>query len=86
MGDWIYYLTAMQMRDVAARISPITDIHTNTSLNDLLQREITNRKKPIANYLRQQPQHFFNSIVVGVYGGSPQWIDVAITLVSGKFM
>ena len=78
MGDWVYYLTSMRLQEVSDRIRPVTDMHTSASLNELLQREITDRKKDIAQYLIQHRQRFFNSIVVGVYGGSPQWIDIAI--------
>ena len=78
MGDWIYYITFITMREVAARISVVDDIHPSTSLKDLLQRMLTNNSKRIAEYLLGQEQRFFNAIVIGSYGGSPNWHDLSV--------
>ena len=78
MGDWIYYITFINMKEVASRISVVDDIHTSTSLKDLLQRMLTNNSKRIAEYLLGQEQRFFNAIVIGSYGGSPNWHDLAV--------
>src|SRR5688500_11450244 len=78
MGDWIYYITFMPMREIAARISVAEDIHTAETLKELLQRQLTNRSGEIESYLRTQPQRFFNALVVGTYGGKPQWHEVSI--------
>ena len=32
----------------------------------------------ISDYLLKQPQRFFNSLIVGVYGGSPNWYELEI--------
>ena len=78
MGDWAYYLGAMRMSDIASRISVAQEIHTSTSLRDLLQRSLTARSQNIATYLLRQDQRFFNSLVVGSYGGNPEWHEVSI--------
>ena len=78
MGDWVYYITFMPMREIAARISIAESIHSADSLKELLQRELTNRSREIETYLRDQPQRFFNALVVGTYGGQPQWHEVSI--------
>lgn len=78
MGDWIYYIAFITMREVAARISVVDDIHTSASLKDLLQRMLTNNSKRIAEYLLGQEQRFFNAIVIGSYGGSPNWHDLSV--------
>lgn len=77
MGDWIYYISFMKMRDIAQRIDVAEAIHESQSLNDLLQRALTARVE-IKKYLLTQTQRFFNSIIVGVYGGSPQWFELSI--------
>ncbi len=79
MGDWIYYISFMRMKDIADRISFAEEIHTNESLNDLLQRRLTERSKEIVQYLKTQEQRFFNSIIVGVYGGSPRWYELSVS-------
>lgn len=78
MGDWVYYLSFMSMRDIASRISVVDDIHTSQSLKDFLQRRLTDNSKKIATYLLGQEQRFFNAIVVGTYGGSPIWHEISI--------
>lgn len=78
MGDWIYYISFMRMKNVAERVDIAADIHESKSLNELLQRAVTSRTKEIINYLVTQEQRFFNSIIIGVYGGSPQWYELEV--------
>lgn len=78
MGDWVYYICLLEMRDIASRISIAEEIHISESLNDLLQRSLTDRSKDIAEYLLSQPQRFFNALVIGVYGGHPDWYELAV--------
>ncbi len=77
MGDWTYYISFMKMKDVAQRIDVAEAIHESHSLNTLLQRALKPRIE-IRNYLLTQEQRFFNSIIVGVYGGSPQWYELSV--------
>lgn len=78
MGDWIYYITFLRMQDIADRISIAAEIHTSETLKDFIQRQITDRAKQISEYLLEQPQRFFNALIVGVYGGSPNWYELSI--------
>ena len=78
MGDWNYYITFMRMADIADRVSTVEDIHTSKSLRELLQRRLTGRTKEIKEYLKTQPQRFFNALVIGTYGGNPQWRELQI--------
>jgi DNA sulfur modification protein DndB len=78
MGDWIYYVSSMRMTDIAVRVSYAEEIHKSKKLNELLQRQISDRKKYIVNYLETQDQRFFNSIIVGVYKGRPEWFELAV--------
>lgn len=78
MGDWIYYVTTMRLSEVAEKIDYAHDIHSNQSLNELIQRQLNkSRGKKIASYLIREKQRFFNAMVVGVYGGDPSWYDFA---------
>ena len=78
MGDWIYYVTTMRLSEVAQMIDYAHEIHSNQSLNQLIQRRLNeSRGKKISSYLLREKQRFFNSIVVGVYGGDPSWYDFA---------
>lgn len=78
MGDWIYYISFMKMKEIAARVDFAEDIHESRSLNDLLQRAVTSRSSEIVRYLLTQKQRFFNSIIIGVYGGSPRWVELTL--------
>jgi DNA sulfur modification protein DndB len=79
MGDWWYYVTTMTLKDVAAWIKRADEIHEKKELKTWIQRDITPaRTRLIADYLITHEQHFFNSIVVGIYGGDPDWYQVTL--------
>lgn len=79
MGDWTYYSTIMKFRDINERVKYAGEIHESKILQDLIQRELSPRSLEISNYLRTQPQRFFNSLIVGVYGGEPKWVELKIS-------
>jgi DNA sulfur modification protein DndB len=79
MGDWIYYTAVMKLKDIRDRVQFAEDIHKSKKLQEFIQRNLTSRDKEIADYLLKQPQHFFNSLIVGVYGGAPQWVELKVS-------
>ena len=78
IGDWVYYVTLLPFREVRNRILRNSEIHETRELEDWLQRDLTGRGNDIAGYLETQKQRFFNGIVVGVYGGEPQWYPLSL--------
>ena len=46
IGDWIYYVTFLQMGQIADQIHIAQEIHKSNVLKDMIQREITNRAWP----------------------------------------
>ena len=78
MGDWVYYVTFLRMEQIAERISIAQEIHSSKVLKNMIQAQIANRSKQISGYLLKQPQRFFNALIVGVYGGSPDWYELDI--------
>jgi DNA sulfur modification protein DndB len=84
MGCWVYYIGFMKMRDIADRISIVGDIHTGTSLQEFLQRQLSDRSVKITDYLLNQEQRLFNSLVVGTYGGKPEWFELGVKAKSAK--
>ena len=79
MGDWSYYVTVMKLKDVAERVKPVAEIHKTKVLSELIQRQLQARHaKNITDYLVKQPQRLFNALVIGVYGGSPEWYELAL--------
>ena len=79
MGQWWYYTSVMRMSDIVERVRIVGEIHRAKSLQELLQRQLTDRASGIAEYLTAQEQRFFNSLVIGTYGGDPKWYEVSIT-------
>lgn len=78
MGDWIYYVCFMRMTDISARVVVAEEIHKAKRLRELIQRELTDRAEDIAEYLVSEQQRLFNALVLGVYGGQPDWYDLRI--------
>lgn len=73
-GDWAYYSTLMPLNQVAARVDYADVIHVKKNLSDMIQRELkAGRAREIADYILANQDRFFNSLVVAVYGGTPQW-------------
>jgi len=80
MGDWAYYSVLMTLEELADRVTYAHQIRENNMLSDLIQRELkTGRAKEIADYLLQNDERFFSSIVVAVYKGDPVWHEFDIS-------
>ena len=74
MGDWVYYSCLMDLGELSSRVRYAEEIHKNKALSDMIQRRLmSNRGAQIAEYLKMQPERFFNSLVVATYGGQPNW-------------
>ena len=74
MGDWVYYSCLMDLKELSSRVHYAEEIHKSEALSDMIQRRLTEgRSAQIAEYLRTQRERFFNSLVVGTYGGKPNW-------------
>lgn len=80
MGDWWYYVTTMTFQDIATRVKRVKDIQETSSLRTWIQRELRDeRKREIAEYLQTQPQRLFNAIVLGLFGGAPDWYPISVS-------
>lgn len=77
-GSWIYYACLMPIHEINLRVGYATKIHTNNRpLSDLIQRSLEGpRAAKIANYLKTTGDRFFSSLVLAVYGGAPEWLEV----------
>lgn len=78
MGDWMYYVTILKFKDIAERVSMSFEVHESEKLSNWIQRQLTNRTTDITEYLESQEQRFFNSLILGIYGGSPSWQEIEI--------
>ncbi len=75
IGDWIYYQTVMPFTEVVDRIDNDHSIREYKSLDDYLQRDLSSRSKKIATYLKREKSRFFNSVIIGLFGGDPNWYN-----------
>ena len=74
MGDWIYYTCLMDIGELSKRVRYAEEVHSNKLLSDMIQRRLrSGRAAQIAQYLENQPERFFNALVVATYGGQPNW-------------
>ena len=74
MGNRAYYSCLMTLRELATRVNYAKEIHVNESLSDMIQRALEDkRSEEIAAYLQDNSDRFFNSLVVAVYDGEPNW-------------
>jgi DNA sulfur modification protein DndB len=81
IGEWIYYVTYLKFSDVAEWIKPTDEVHNSKKLAGWIQRRLDGQHtKAIVDYLITQPERFFNSIVVGIYGGTPIWAPLKVSV------
>lgn len=78
MGDWTYYITTMPLSELAVRIQRSKEIYEVKQMEDMVQRELTDRVGKIVDYLIHQSERFFNAIIVGVHEGEPEWYPIDI--------
>ncbi len=84
-GDWIYYLTSFTYKEVKENVKRVDDeLHKSKSLNELIQRSLTDNVNSIARYIENQKEHFFNALVLAVYDGDPQWHEVELDYGEGE--
>ena len=78
MGDWIYYPCLMKLKDIAEKVRFADQIYESKTLSEMVQRELKDRwGNEIKEYLLSQEQRFFNSLIVAVYEGEPNWYDIS---------
>ncbi len=79
MGIWDYYVGTLSFSDIDKYVKKIDqELHKSKTLSDLIQRSITDNYLNIKDYLLNQDERLFNSLVLAVYGGDPQWVEVEL--------
>ena len=75
MGDWVYYSALVSFSEISKRLQYAQEIPQGKGgLSEGTQRQVKNKRgEEIAEYIRAQPEYFFNSLVVAVYDGEPRW-------------
>jgi DNA sulfur modification protein DndB len=79
VGDWNYYVTTLSFEEVSSLIKAPDEIHERKKLAEWIQREaIDSHAEAIAQYIVGNSQRFLGSLIVGVYGGSPNWTPLNV--------
>lgn len=79
LGEIVYYTASFTFKQIAECVKKVDDeLHTSTSLKDQLQRSLTKNYESITNYILSQKEHFFNSLVLAVYDGEPEWNEIEV--------
>ena len=77
IGNWIYYATFLRMEQIVD-VHITYGIYSSNVLKEMIQKEVSKRAISFTDYLLNQAQPFFNSLVIGVQGGSPDWYELEI--------
>lgn len=78
MGSWSYYAGFMRMRDIAERVEVSEGLNLLNPASGTRKNEPSQRSCDIAQYLQTHEQRFFSTIVIGTYGGNPQWYELDV--------
>ncbi len=79
IGNWVYYSSLMTAKQISESVSTVKEIREAETLDEVLQRKLKERKHDIARYLLGHDSRFFNSIILGVFDGVPDWIEFDLT-------
>ena len=77
IGNWIYYSAILTFKEISERIQFPSEVYRNKNLSDMIQRNLkAKRATDIKDYLLENNERFFGSIIVGAYGGKPEWHEI----------
>jgi len=77
IGNTVYYATNLTFKQVSELVKRVdSELHTSNSLKEEIQRSLTDNYKQIKEYILNREDHFFDSLVLAVYDGDPQWTEV----------
>ena len=84
IGTWIYYTVVIPFTELY-RIDTDHKIKEDKELDKWLQRGLGDRVDNIKDYLLNENERFFNTIIVGVYGGNPDWYSLDLTVLNEMY-
>lgn len=77
IGSWTTYNCMMRLSDIANLVNFAEELHKIEKLSDKIQRELSEERAiEISNYLLENEDRFFNSLVVAIYNGDPNWHEI----------
>lgn len=86
IGIWCYYVAVLSFEDISRYVKKVDEeLHQSKTLSDMIQRSITDNYLNIKDYLLTQDERFFNSLVLAVYDGEPEWVEVELNYKGEEF-
>lgn len=86
IGDWIYYSGTMTFSQVSENVTAsINEIYEASCLDEILQRALTDNFTSIKNYILKDSERFFNAVILAIYNGDPQWLEVEFNNEESEF-
>ncbi|MCQ2201734.1 MAG: DGQHR domain-containing protein [Bacteroidales bacterium] len=86
VGNNTYYVTNLTFEQISSHVGNVNkEVFSHESLNDLLQRSLTNNYLRIRDYILNQEEHFFNGIVLAVYNDYPQWTEIDLEIHGNEY-
>lgn len=77
-GNWRTFSCLMRLSDISELVGFAHDLHNIDKLSDQIQRNLEpGRGKDISDYILQNDDRFFNSLVVAIYDGEPCWHEIS---------
>jgi DNA sulfur modification protein DndB len=78
VGDWQYYICIMKYAEVARQVAFAYELGSNTDLETMIQRGISERTKEITEYLLKSEHRFLGSLIIAAWGGDPHYQDIGM--------
>lgn len=86
IGIWCYYVAVLSFEEISRYVKKVDEeLHKSKTLSDMIQRSITENYINIRDYLLTQDERFFNSLVLAVYDGDPEWVEVELNYKGEEF-
>lgn len=77
IGKWRYYTGVMTFEQIRDRVtSSVNEFYKANCLSESLQRDLTDNYKGIKEYIETDQERFFNALILAIYNGDPQWLEV----------
>lgn len=86
IGETVYYITNLsfgQIEDMVKRVD--NELHNASSIREQIQRSLTSNYVKIKDYIIARSDFFFDSLVLAVYDGEPQWIEIRYEINEERF-
>jgi DNA sulfur modification protein DndB len=80
-GNWVYYSCLMPIRELGERTDYASKLPPAKAeeFGQIAEYGLdTCRAAEISQYLTKNEDRFFNSLVLAVYGGKPDWLEIGI--------